>query len=374
MRHKFNSISFARIHAVLKVYWVPIAVAVLCVFSAHVSSATPLSFTLFNVSTSNQSRLEMVAAARLSGSDLTSVPQYAPGVLNGAGSLSTLYSDTAANDSNLNADVTQYSIDFPGGSTAVASNARGLLGDLAMSPNVGGTSGTAPANYGVKFTSPQSTPIPPIDLTPFGINATLNLGTVTSLDWTIAFRNIVIDVTSAELPLAPGATYPQSLDSSQLNIEVAGTADSLFGATVKQASIADYLATGIALAALQPTLAAQGITLTIVNNGFLQQSYTIGFGTTTPLPPTSVANADTSLGLLEHVGSNLRLTLPVKFDIVPSSLPAPFDTLLTAHFGLSGKLIGQTPYVSVEIPEPGTMALLLAVATTAYSMRRPRHS
>lgn len=374
MRQKFNSISFARIHAVLKVCWVPIAVAVLCVFSAHVSSAAPLSFTLFNVSTSNQSRLEMVAAARLSGSDLTSVPQYAPGVLNGAGSLSTLYSDTAANDSNLNADVTQYSIDFPGGSTAVASNARGILGDLAMSPNVGGTSGTAPANYGVKFTSPQSTPIPPIDLTPFGINATLNLGTVTSLDWTIAFRNIVIDVTSAELPLAPGATYPQSLDSSQLNIEVAGTADSLFGATVKQASIADYLATGIALAALQPTLAAQGITLTIVNNGFLQQSYTIGFGTTTPLPPTSVANADTSLGLLEHVGSNLRLTLPVKFDIVPSALPAPFDTLLTAHFGLSGKLIGQTPYVSVAIPEPGTKALLLAVATTAYSMRRPRHS
>lgn len=374
MHCKFNSLPLAGILAILNVRFVLSAVTVLYVCGASISSATPLSFALFNVSSSNQSRLEMVATAQLSGSDLTSVPQYAPGGLNGAGSLSTLYNDTAANDSKLNATVTQYSIGFPGGSTAVASNARGLLGDLAMSPNVGGTSGTAPANYGVKFTSPQSTPIPPIDLTPFGIDATLNLGTVTSLDWTIAFRNMVIDVTSAELPIAPGATYPQSFDSSQLNVAVTGTADSLFGATVKQASFADYLATGIALAALQPTLAAQGITLTIVNNGFLQQSYTIGFGTTTPLPPTSVVNSDASMGLLEHVGSNLRLTLPVKFDIVPSSLPAPFDTLLTAHFGLSGKLIGQTPYVNVEIPEPTTIALVLAFGTIAFSMRRPRHS
>ncbi len=353
------------------VYW---AIVTLCVWEASVSSATPLSFTLFNVSSSNQSRLEMVATAQLSGSDLTSVPQYAPGGLNGAGSLSTLYNDTAANDSNLKADVTQCSIGFSGGSTAVASNARGLLSDLAMSPNVGGTSGTAPANYGVKFTSPQSTPIPPIDLTPLGINATLNLGTITSLDWTIAFRSAVIDITSAELPLAPGATYPQSFDSSQLNVNVAGTADSLFGATVKQASFTDYLATGIALTTLQSTLAAQGINLTIVNNGFLQQSYAIGFGTTTPLPPTSTANADASMGMLEHIGANLRLTVPVKFDIVPSSLPAPFDTLLTAHFGLSGTLIGQTPYVSVAVPEPSTMALSVAFAMLSIVIRRERHS
>lgn len=374
VHRKLNSIPLADVLAVLNVRFVLFAVTVLYVAGTGVVFATPLSLTLFNLSSSNQSRLEMVATAQLSGSDLTSVPQYAPGGLNGAGSLSTLYNDTAANDSNLQAEVTQYSIGFPGGSTAVASNARGLLGDFAMSPNLGGTSGTAPASYGVKFTSPQSTPIPPIDLTPFGINATLNLGTITSLDWTIAFRDVVVDVTSAELPLAPGATYPQSFDSAQLNIGVTGTADSLFGATVKQASLADWLATGIALTALQPTLAAQGINLTIVNNGFLQQSYTIGFGTTTPLPPTSVVNADASTGLLEHVGSNLRLTVPVKFDIVPSSLPAPFDTLLTAHFGLSGKLIGQTPYVNVQVPEPSTIAYLLVIALRVVAIRRERHS
>lgn len=349
-----------------------IAMSFACV--ASVSLATPLTFTLFNVSSGNQSRLDMVATAQLSGSDLTSVPQFAPGGLNGAGSLSTLYNDTATNDSNLKADVTQYSICFPGGSTAVASNARGLLTDLAMAPNVGGTSGTAPANYGVKFTSPQSTPIPPIDLTPYGINGTLNLGTITSLDWTIAFRDVVVDVLSTNLPLVPGASLPQSFDSSQLNIDVAGTADMLFGATVKQANLADWLATGIALTALQPTLAAQGINLTIINNGFLQQSYTIGFGTSTPLPPTNALNTDATMGLLEHVGANLRLTVPVKFDIVPSSLPAPFDTLLTAHFGLSGKLIGQTPYVNVEIPEPSTLVLSMLLPALAITIRRRRHS
>ena len=341
---------------------------------APCSCAAPLNFALFNVSGSNQSRLEMVASAQLSDGELTSAPQLAPGGLNGAGSLSTLYNDTAANDSRLVTSVTQYTIAFPGGSTAVASYARGLLGDLAISPNVGGTSGTAPANYGVKFSAPQNIPVPPIDLTPVGINGTLNLGTITSLDWNVALRNVVVDVVSGDLPLTPGAAYPQTFDSSQLTIGISGTSDMLLGATVKQASVVDWAATGFALAALQPTLAAQGINLTIVNNGFLQLSYTIGFGFSAPLPLTNAINDDASMGALEHIGSNLRLTVPVKFTVVPSTLPSPLDTLLTTQFGLSGKLIGQTPFVNVEVPEPSAAAIALIGLVMFASILRRKHT
>jgi hypothetical protein len=322
------------------------------------ASATNLNFTLINAG-SNQSRLDLTATAELAGGQLTSDPQFAPGGLNGQGSMSTLYNDTTVPDTSIvKANVTQNSISFPGGSTAIARTATGLLGNnLSIGPGVGGVSGTAPANYGVVFSSPQNIAIPPIDLNPIGVPLMLNLGTLQSIDAKIALRNVVVDVVGGSIPLTPGATYPQSFDASQVQIGISGTSDILLGATLKQSSFGDYLAAGIALAALQPVLAGQGIALTIVNNGIIAQSYTVGFGFTTPLPATLAVNDDATLGTVEHVGPNMRLTIPVKFDIVPETLPAPLDMLLVAHLGLSGKLVGETPFVVVDVPEPSSLVL-----------------
>jgi hypothetical protein len=326
----------------------------LLVAGAGTASATPLNFTVFNPSGSNQSRLNLVATANLAGGQLTSNPQFAPGGLNGLGSMSTLYNDTG-NGSVMTTNVTQNSIAFTNAGGAIARNATGFFGNnLAIGPGIGGVSGTAPADYGVVFSNPQNIAIPPIDLTPLGVALTLNLGTLTSIDAKVALRDIVVDVVGGAISLAPGGVYPQTFDSSQLQIGISGTADILLGATVKQANILDYLATGIALAALQPVLSGQGVTLTVVNNGFGQLSYTIGFGITTALPTTLATNDDATLGTLEHIGANLRVTVPVKFDVVPTT---PFDMLFTAQYGLSGKLIGQTPFVIVEVPEPSSVVL-----------------
>jgi hypothetical protein len=343
------------------------AVLALLLSAASIANATPLTFTVFNPSGSNQSRLDLVASANLAGGQLTSNPQLAAGGLNGLGSMSTLYNDTG-NGSTLAANLTQNSIAFNNTGGAIARNATGLLGNnLAIGPGVGGVSGTAAADYGVVFSNPQNVVIPPIDLTPFGVATTLNLGTLTSIDAKVALRDIVVDVVSGSVSLTPGG-----LDASQLQIGITGTADILLGATVKQANIIDYLATGVALAALQPVLSGQGVNLTVVNNGFSQLSYTIGFGLSTALPTTLATNDDASLGTLEHIGSNLRVTVPVKFDVVPVT---PVDMLFSASYGLSGKLIAQTPFVAVEVPEPSSIVLgLLGTASLGLVALRRRRS
>jgi hypothetical protein len=348
------------------------AVLALSLSAAGIANATPLNFTVFNPSSSNQSRLDLVAKANLAGGQLTSNPQVAAGGLNGLGSMSTLYNDTG-NGSVIAANVTQNWLTFNNTGGAIARNATGLLNNnLAIGPGVGGVSGTAPADYGVVFSSPQNVVIPPIDLAPYGLATTLNLGTLTSIDAKVALRDIVVDVVSGVVPLNPGGLYPQTFDASQLQIGISGTADILLGATVKQGGIIDYLATGVALAALQPALAGQGVNLTVVNNGFSQLSYTIGFGISTQLPTTLATNDDASLGTLEHIGANLRVTVPVKFDVVPVTA---VDAIFSASYGLSGKLIGQTPFVVVEVPEPSSIVLgLLGTASVGLVAMRRRRS
>jgi hypothetical protein len=347
------------------------ALAAVCLLAGGgIANATPLNFTLFNVNSSNQSRLDLVATAALAGGELTSNPQVAPGGFNGLGSQSTLYNDTG-NGSMLATNVSQQSISFQNTHGAIARNAVGTFGNnLAIAPGVGGVGGTAPADYGVVFSSPQDIIIPPIDLTPLGLTGTLNLGTLTSIDAKVALRDVVIDVVSGSVPLSPNGTYPQTFDASLLQIGITGTADILLGATVKQGGLLDYFAAGIALTALQSTLSGQGIDLTIQNNGLGQLSYTIGFGLTTPLPTTLATNDEATLGTLEHIGGNLRLTVPVNFDIVPTT---PVDILFTAEYGLSGKLIGQTPFVVVEVPEPSTLLMgVLGVAALGLVAARRR--
>lgn len=361
------------------------ALAVTTVVAAgSTATATPLTFTLINVNSSNQSRLDLDAAAQLAGGQLTSTAQFPAGTgLNGQGSLSTLYNDTG-NGSQLLTNVTQQSITFPGGSTAIARNAVGLLSqNLNLQPNVGGASGSAPGNYGVNLSAPQNIAIPPIDLgllDPSLAGVMLELGTLTSIDAKFALRDLVIDVESGSVPLSPFSTYPQTFDASQLDIGISGNADILLGVTVTQNGLVNYGAVGIALAALEPVLEGQGIDVTVTNNGYSfgtgTGSYTVGFGMGTALPATMATNDDATPGTLEHIGGNLRLTVPVQFDVTPETLPAPLDMLLTAQLGLSGQLIGQTPFVAVDVPEPASvvMAATGALAIGILAVRRRRRA
>ncbi len=338
--------------------------------ASTVAVATPLQFTLFNASSASQSRLNLEASAQFAGAALTATPQLAPGGLNGLGSLSTLYNDTG-NGSRLAGEVTQAGIRFDDSGGAVARNAVGAFGNnLAIAPGVGATSGTAPANYGVKFSAPQNIPIPPIDLTPLGVSATLNLGTLTSFDAKVALRNVVVDAVGS-VPLSAFGGGPQAFDATSLQVGISGTADLLIGATAKQASFADYLAAGLALTTLQSSLAGQGVNLTIQNNGFLALSYTLGLGLSTDLPAIPSGNDGAGAGRLEQVGNTLRLTLPLSFEFAPTT---PVDFLFSARYALNGTFIGQSPFVAVEVPEPasGLMAALGTLALFAVLRRRPR--
>lgn len=342
--------------------------AALFLAATPAAHATPLDFTLFNVSGGTQSRLALSASAQFAGAALTAAPQAAPGGLNGLGSLTTLYNDTG-NGSRLATDLTQGTVNFLDTQGAIARNTVGSLGNnLAVAPNVGGTSGTAPASYGVLFTSPQSIAIPPIDLTPFGLTGTLNLGTLTSLDTKVALRGVVVDVTGMAPLSAYSANPLQSFDASLLQIALAGTADVLVGATVRQDSVGDYIAAGLALTALQQTLAPQGVALTIQNNGFVARSYTIGLGLSTDLPAGLAPNLATGAGVVEQIGSNLRLTLPLSFAFTAST---PVDFLFSSQYALEGTLVGQVPFVVVEVPEPAAAWLALAgLALVAARVRR----
>lgn len=320
--------------------------------------AAPLNFTLIDASGSNQSKVGIVATATFTGATLTEGPQVAPGGLNGNGSEVSLYKQTATNTpSNMLANLGLSAITFPGGGTAQAANGSGILGNYGIAPAVGGGSGTAAADYGVIFSSPQSTVIPPIDLSGLGISGLgmLDLGTLTGINLNIALRNFVVDMQSGAIPLTvPNNTYPTHFDSTQVNVGVTGTADISLTATLKQANLTSFLVTNAALLLLQSTLSGQGVTIVLSNQNFFTDTEQIGIGLTAQLPATFAPNSDASQGTLDHIGSNIRMTMPVAFNVTPT-IPAGLSSIISANFAMSGQLIGQTPFVVV--PEPSSIAL-----------------
>jgi len=153
--------------------------------------ALPVTFPIVNNGAS-QSRVNIAATATLNGTPLTETPQFASGGLNGNGSQSSLYTQTATNTpSNMATNLGLFSIGFPGGGSAKAQNAVGTFGNnLAIAPAVGGATGTAPADYGMLFTSAQNVVIPPIDVSSLNLGiTTLNLGTLTAINLNVALRD-----------------------------------------------------------------------------------------------------------------------------------------------------------------------------------------
>ena len=349
-------------------------VAAALALAPGLASATPLDFTLVNVTGGTASRLAVSSAAQIGGTLITATAQLPAGGLNGAGSLITLWNDTG-NGSRLATDLTQQSLTFLDTQGAVARNAVGSLGNaLAIAPGPAAVGSTGPANYGLRYSVPQSIVLPPIDLTPFGLPGTLNLGTLTSFDTRVALRGLQLDLLGS-VPLLGAYGAPQSFAASGLQVALAGSADLLLGGTVQQASLADYLAAGLALNALQGVLAQQGAVPTVQNNGFISRSYTIGLAQSTALPVVLADNALAGAGTVQQVGANLRLTVPLAFQVAPST---PLDFLFSATYSFDGALVGQVPFVVVEVPEPGTWALmalgLLGVAVAARRRSPPLHA
>ncbi len=345
----------------------------LSLLGTSVASAIPLNFGLVNPTTpvAAESRLTMTVNATLNGVATTSTPQVAAvasGSQAGKGSLTTTYQDTSTTDSKVLVDMSHNWITFTGGSTAVANNtARNNGTAYQLKPGIGGASGTAPGNYGLLIQAPQDVAVPPIDIGTLIPGVTLNLGTLTALNVTAAFRNVVLDVTSSgELALAPASlSYPQTFDPTGLNVIVSGTSDVLVSATFKQASATDTIVIAAALTALAPTLANSGIVLTNSYTLFPSPTVSIGYATTTAIPATPLSNsAAVGNGIVEHIGANLRLTTPVNVTLPLSNVP-----FVTGTVALSGQLIGQTPFV--DVPEPSTM-VLAALAVGALVMRRRR--
>ena len=254
----------------------------------------------------------------------------------------------------------------------MANIATGTFGNLAIQPGPGGLSANGAANYGVRFTSPQNIDIPAIDIPDVGL---IDLGILSAIVVNVALRDTVVDVMSGSIPLAPpGTTQPQTFDATDLTIGIAGTIDASVGATLTQPNLTSWLAAGAALIALDSALNGQGIDL-ILNSNILGFSHTLSFGFTTPLPMTTAINDDATLGTLEHIGSNFRLTVPVKFDVVPD-LPAGVSEILNLQLGLSGKLIGQVDHTEVEVPEPSSILMgamgAVGLGWAGYRKRRRR--
>lgn len=346
------------------------AILVANLLASTAAFSTGLDFTLLNATATSQSRLNLQATGSFAGAALTAAPQFAPGGFNGSGSASTLYNDTG-NGSRLAVDLTQQSLRFDGRGGAIARNAVGSLGNtLAIGPAAGGGNGSAAANYGLVFSSPQNVALPPIDLAPIGVPLTLNLGTLTSFDAKVAMRGLTLQPTSDTLALSAFGG-PQSFNVSALRFDLGGTADLLIGATAKQSSFVDYLAAGLALTALQSALAGQGVALTIQNNGFIALSYTIGLGLSTAYPDTLWGNASLIDGSLTQVGNTLRLSVPVDFEF---AIPTAADFLFSAQYRLSGQLLAQTPFIAVEVPEVPIWALsLFGGLALAWASRRRQH-
>ncbi len=351
-----------------------VALVTALVFAACQSAlAVPVSFTVTNPSSSNQSRIDISATATLSGVPLTSGPEVAPGGSNGKGSESTLYAQTSTNTpSNIATTLGPYDIGFTGGGTAQAANATGSSGNnLTLTPGPSGAT-SGPGDYGVAFSSQQSIAIPPIDISSLNLGlTTLNLGTLTGINLNVALRDVSLDFHSGIIPMSGGGGYPAQFDSSQVSVSISGTSDILLTATLTQDNILDWLATGVALSTLQSSLAAQNITITDSGN-IGKLSYQVGFAFSTPIPATEVANTNGGLGTVDHVGSNLQVTLPVKFDIQPTTLPAPLNTLLAADITMSGQLIGTAPFQAV--PEPASCVLaftgIIGLVVLARQRRR----
>lgn len=311
--------------------------ALLTFVVAPLRAADALTFTI----QPTPSTISLVADVSVLGGALTSSAQC-------TGCLTTRY------DGTIQTTTTGLSsIRFDGGGAADARQQLGVLNiPRAIAPGVGGAAGTAPADYGVTFSAPIGTVLPPITIPNVG---TLNLGTLQSIDVKVAARNVVLDVTSTSfLPVAAGA-----FDASQTNVLLSGNLDISTLLVLRAPDLTSYFTNLVALGALALAVPDLGL---IISGNLLTRDISIGLGFGVPLTAVPLANAATA-GSLTAVGNLATLTLPIDVSATPSNITGVFGL----DIGLQGNLVA-----TATIPEPTTALLLCLGLAGLARMGRAR--
>lgn len=339
--------------------WVGALVAIVMVATAD---ATPINFTLVQ----NQSSLDLNASLSIFGGALTVTEQ--------AGTKATSYFSPAPG--SLVTALTPGLIKFPGGSIVAADLQRtgGIFNPPAqLTPGPGGDLGNPdPGNYGIRGTAPLSIPIPPIDIPGIG---TINLGTLSAIQVDAAVRNLTFDVEAANSLFRTGPGNSQ-FDASLVDLSVTGgDLDLALSAALTMPDLLTKTGTLLLLQTLASQLPPE-IPLSVSTPGIFSLVINIGVGFSTPIGGLSGINNSATGGLIQQVGPNFELTLPVNIDPLPEIPPLIGDLLgLEADFNLSGQFVARAPFQPV-VPEPSSWALALSglVMSIGWGIRRRRAS
>lgn len=315
------------------------AICALAALCAAPAVADPISFSVVQ----NQSSLDLTANLSIFGGALTVTEQ--------AGTRATSYTGT------METVLTPGLIKFPGGSSVNADFQRtgGIFNPPAqLVPGPGGDLGNPdPGNYGITATAPINIVIPPIDIPGFG---TINLGTLSAVDIDVALRNMSFDLTAGSSLLRSGVNN-QDFDASAVDLSlIAGDADIAVSAVLTMPDLLTKTATLLLLQTLAGQLPPE-IPLSVSTPGIFSLDINIGAGFTAPIGGLGALPNSATGGLIQQVGPNYRLTVPVDIDPLPEIPPILADLLgLEVEFNLTGQFVGTAPY-RVVVPEPSSLAL-----------------
>ncbi len=276
------------------------------------------------------------------------------------------------------------SISFPGGSSAAANllQVPGIFpflppNNAQVTPGIGGTGGTAPANYGLTFSAPVNIELPAIPLPPDILGGIeLNLGTISSIDINLALRDVVWDINSnlppGGMPI-DGSSQFDPIGNVGLTLS-SGFADVNAALVLTQTGgdpLTNFVAAGAVSLALNSLVAAvPELGLTVSGPAFLSPDVFVGFGTRLDLTPgLLLPNGATDLATVTYdpLDGSSTLTLPVDLSLPDLGIPGIVDIDL----GFSGQLVA-AGVVTVPEPASGSLFLFVSVGFINAQVRRRR--
>ncbi len=315
--------------------------------------ANPIDFTL----TSTLSTLDLTATGSLFGGALTVAEQSGT-------AKATRYFSPSAGSIKTGLGLTK--IEFPGGSVARSDVQRNLLNiPVGLRPGIGGNlAATDPGAYGLRMTAPFDIDIPPLPIPNLG---TIDLGRFTGVQLDVALRNLDLDFTSGQIPLAGTA-----FDASNVDVEmVSGVADIGLSLVLTANDLISKTVTLLALQTLVGALPAT-IPLSVTTPSIFSLNINIGGGFSVPFTSLGALPNSATGGMLEHIGPNYKLTVPVEFNPLVN-LDASLLSLLGLDLDLklTGQMVATAPFQNV--PEPSSWALgLVGTVALAWARRRVR--